>query len=41
MKLILDRKPYLLYETVGMLVKYVNRISFLEIRDTMQRLYRG
>lgn len=41
MKLILDRKPYLLYETVGMLVKYFNRVSFLEIRDTMQRLYRG
>lgn len=41
MNLILDRKPYLLYETVGMLVKYVNRISFLEVRETLQRLYRG
>ena len=33
MNTILDTKPYMLYETVGMLVKYVNRISMLEVRD--------
>lgn len=38
---ILDTKPYLLYETVGMLVKYVNRISMLEVRDVMLHLYRN
>ena len=41
MNTILDTKPYMLYETVGMLVKYVNRISMLEIRDAMLRLYRN
>ena len=41
MNTILDTKPYMLYETVGMLVKYVNRLSRLEIRDAMLRLYRN
>lgn len=41
MDTILDTKPYMLYETVGMLVKYVNRISMLEVRDGMLRLYRN
>lgn len=41
MEAILDTRPYMLYETVGMLVKYVNRISMLEVRDTMLRLYRN
>lgn len=40
MSIILDTQPYMLYETVGMLVKYVNGISMLEVRDTMLRLYR-
>ena len=40
MSIILDTQPYMLYETVGMLVKYVNGVSMLEVRDTMLRLYR-
>ena len=41
MRAVLDTRPYMLYETVGMLVKYVNRISMLEVRDAMLRLYRN
>ena len=40
MELILDTQPYMLYETIAMLTKYVNRISMLDIRDTLLRLYR-
>lgn len=40
MNIILDTQPYILYETIGMLVKYVNGLSMLEVRDTMLRLYR-
>ena len=39
MELILDTQPYMLYETIAMLTKYVNRISMLDIRDTLLRLY--
>ena len=41
MELILDTQPYMLYETIAMLTKYVNRISMLDIRDTLLRLYRS
>lgn len=41
MGMILDTKPYILYETVGMLVKYVNQRTFTELQTAMQRLYRG
>ena len=41
MELTLDTRPYILYETIAMLTKYVNRISMLDIRDTLLRLYRS
>lgn len=41
MGMVLDTRPYILYETIGMLVKYVNRRTFTELQTAMQRLYRG
>ncbi len=38
MKPELDPQPYLLYETLEMLFKYVNGISFVEIRTTLRKL---
>lgn len=41
MRPVLDPNPYLLYETVEMIFKYLNNISFPEIRNTLRRLYTG
>lgn len=41
MRPVLDPKPFLLYETVEMMFKYINNVSFSEIRNTMRRLYHG
>lgn len=41
MGIIIDTKPYLLYETIGMLVKYINRISMLDVQQTIQPFYKG
>lgn len=35
----IDRRTFILYETVEMLYKYVNGISFCDIAESMARLY--
>ena len=35
----IDRQPFLLYETVEMLYKHVNGVSFRDIAESMARLY--
>ncbi len=40
MGIIIDTKPYLLYETIGMLVKHINRISMLDVQQTLQPFYK-
>ena len=39
METMLDQRPYLLYETIEMIYKYVNHISFLKLRDKWKRRY--
>jgi len=41
MNLIIDSKPYMLYETIEMVFKYVNNISICDIRDTLRRVCNG
>lgn len=41
MGIIIDTRPYLLYETIGMLVKYINRFSMLDVQQTIQPFYKG
>ncbi|MGM9552942.1 MAG: ArsR/SmtB family transcription factor [Faecousia sp.] len=39
MEIMLDQQPHLLYETIEMIYKYVNHISFLKLRDKWKRHY--
>lgn len=41
MALIIDPKPYLLYETVAMVFSHLNDVSVLEMRDKMSKKFRG